>query len=93
MQARDRVLISATELAGVIETGDPVSVLDVRWRIDETDGRAAYLEGHIPGAVYVSLEDELSDHSISGRGRHPCRRAATWRSPRAAGESGRTRWW
>jgi thiosulfate/3-mercaptopyruvate sulfurtransferase len=32
---------------------------------------AAYLEGHIPGAVYVSLEDELSDHAVTGRGRHP----------------------
>lgn len=71
MQARDQVLISAAELAGIIEAGDPVSVLDVRWRIDEPDGRATYLEGHIPGAVYVSLEDELSDHSVSGRGRHP----------------------
>ena len=27
--------------------------------------------GHLPGAVYVSLEDELSDHSVTGRGRHP----------------------
>lgn len=71
MHARDRVLISAAELAGIIEGGGPVSVLDVRWRIDQPDGRAAYLEGHIPGAVYVSLDDELSDHSISGRGRHP----------------------
>lgn len=71
MQARGQVLISAAELAGIIEAGDPVSVLDVRWRIDEPDGRATYLEGHIPGAVYVSLEDELSDHSVSGRGRHP----------------------
>ncbi|ASW90049.1 sulfurtransferase [Mycobacterium marseillense] len=71
MQARDQVLITAAELAGVIEAGDPVSVLDVRWRIDEPDGRATYLEGHLPGAVYVSLEDELSDHSVSGRGRHP----------------------
>lgn len=71
MHARDRVLISAAELAGVIEAGGPVSVLDVRWRIDQPDGRAAYLEGHVPGAVYVSLDDELSDHSISARGRHP----------------------
>lgn len=71
MEARDQVLISATELADIIGAGDPVSILDVRWRIDDPDGRAAYLEGHIPGAVYVSLDDELSDHTISGRGRHP----------------------
>ena len=46
-------------------------MLDVRWQLTEPDGRAAYERGHIPGAVYVSLEDELSDHTIAGRGRHP----------------------
>jgi thiosulfate/3-mercaptopyruvate sulfurtransferase len=71
VEARDRVLITPTELAAVIDAGDPVTLLDVRWRIDEPDGRPAYLRGHLPGAVYVSLEDELSDHTIAGRGRHP----------------------
>ncbi|MGH3560552.1 MAG: sulfurtransferase [Mycobacterium sp.] len=71
MQARDRVLITAAELADLIRAGDPVTILDVRWRLDAPDGRAAYLQGHLPGAVYVSLEDELSDHTVSGRGRHP----------------------
>ncbi|SPM31913.1 3-mercaptopyruvate sulfurtransferase SseA, contains two rhodanese domains, partial [Mycobacterium terramassiliense] len=71
VQARDEVLITAAELARLIETGDPPAILDVRWRLDEPDGRAAYLDGHLPGAVYVSLEDELSDHTVAGRGRHP----------------------
>ncbi len=71
MEERDQVLITVTELAALIEAGDPVTILDVRWRLDEPDGRAAYLRGHLPGAVYVSLEDELSDHTIAGRGRHP----------------------
>ncbi len=71
MEARDQVLITATELAALIDAGDPPTILDVRWRLDDPDGRAAYLEGHLPGAVYVSLEYELSDHSIGGRGRHP----------------------
>ena len=65
------MLITAAELADLIDAGQPVAVLDVRWRLDEPDGRASYLQGHLPGAVYVSLEDELSDHSIGGRGRHP----------------------
>jgi thiosulfate/3-mercaptopyruvate sulfurtransferase len=65
------VLITAADLASLIQAGDPVTILDVRWRLDEPDGRAAYLHGHLPGAVYVSLEDELSDHTITGRGRHP----------------------
>ena len=68
---RDEVLITATELARRLAAGEPVTILDVRWQLTEPDGRAAYERGHIPGAVYVSLEDELSDHTISGRGRHP----------------------
>ena len=71
MEARDQVLITATELADLIEAGDPLTILDVRWRLDEPDGQAAYLEGHLPGAVYVSLDEDLSDHTVTGRGRHP----------------------
>jgi thiosulfate/3-mercaptopyruvate sulfurtransferase len=71
LNARARVLITAAELADRLHAGDPVTILDVRWRLDQPDGHAAYLQGHVPGAVYVSLEDELSDHSINGRGRHP----------------------
>jgi thiosulfate/3-mercaptopyruvate sulfurtransferase len=71
VNARAQVLITAAELADRLRAGDPVTILDVRWRLDQPDGRATYLQGHIPGAVYVSLEDELSDHTITGRGRHP----------------------
>jgi thiosulfate/3-mercaptopyruvate sulfurtransferase len=65
------VLITAAELADLLDAGDPVTILDVRWRLDEPDGHPTYLQGHLPGAVYVSLDDELSDHAIAGRGRHP----------------------
>jgi thiosulfate/3-mercaptopyruvate sulfurtransferase len=71
VDTRAQVLITAAELGGLIQAGDPITVLDVRWRLDEPDGRAAYLQGHLPGAVYVSLDEELSDHTIAGRGRHP----------------------
>jgi len=69
--SRDEVLITGTELARRVDAGEPLTILDVRWQLAEPDGRAAYEQGHLPGAVYVSLEDELSDHSRSGRGRHP----------------------
>jgi thiosulfate/3-mercaptopyruvate sulfurtransferase len=71
VDSRAKVLITAIELADLIQAGDPITLLDVRWRLDEPDGHAAYLQGHVPGAVYVSLEDELSDHTVAGRGRHP----------------------
>jgi thiosulfate/3-mercaptopyruvate sulfurtransferase len=71
MDTPGQVLISAAELADLIQAGEPATLLDVRWRLDEPDGRPAYLQGHLPGAVYVSLEEELSDHTITGCGRHP----------------------
>jgi thiosulfate/3-mercaptopyruvate sulfurtransferase len=71
MNSRDKVLISAGELMRVNSGDDRPLILDVRWRLDQPDGRADYLAGHIPGAVYVSLEEELSDHRLAERGRHP----------------------
>lgn len=71
MTGRDDVLISADDLMRWLEAGVRPVVLDVRWRLDKPDGYPDYLVGHLPGAVYVSLEDELSDHSVTGRGRHP----------------------
>ncbi len=68
---RAAVLITVGELRAAFGRGEKPALLDVRWRLDQPDGRAAYESGHIPGAVYVSLEDELSDHAVAGRGRHP----------------------
>ena len=47
-------------------------VLDVRYELGRTDGRAQYLAGHAPGAVFVDLDAELADPVGDGsRGRHP----------------------
>ena len=68
---RSEVLVTATELERLIADGTPPVLLDVRWQLTQPDGRAAYEAGHLPGAVYVSLEDDLTDHAVTGRGRHP----------------------
>jgi thiosulfate/3-mercaptopyruvate sulfurtransferase len=68
---RETVLIDPHDLRRRIAAGDCPALLDVRWRLDQPDGHAAYLQGHLPGALYVSLEQELSDHTRSGLGRHP----------------------
>jgi len=45
--------------------------VDCRWAMDDPEfGRRAYLEGHIPGAVFVDLEQELAAPPGAG-GRHP----------------------
>lgn len=65
------LLTSADDLRARLERGEEVAILDVRWRIDNPDGRSEFDRGHIPGAVYVDLDAELSDHTVAGRGRHP----------------------
>lgn len=71
MRPRDAVLISPEDLKRELAAGDGPVILDVRWRLDQPDGYADYVAGHLPGAVYVSLEQELSDHTRTGLGRHP----------------------
>jgi thiosulfate/3-mercaptopyruvate sulfurtransferase len=64
------ILITTDELAQRLS--DPrLRILDVRWTVMQPDGRAAFRDGHIPGAVFVDLDADLSDHSVTGRGRHP----------------------
>lgn len=71
------LLISARELQALLAAeagttdGPRTRVLDVRWTLTEPAGHRAYLAGHIPGAVYVDLESELSDHGPATLGRHP----------------------
>ncbi|WP_301120557.1 sulfurtransferase [Mycolicibacterium fortuitum] len=69
--ARDDVFVTVADLRDRLTSQAPVTLLDVRWSLAEPDGEQAYLSGHLPGAVYVSLDDDLSDHRIAGRGRHP----------------------
>lgn len=68
-------LITATELATLLEKvatgGAPVRVLDVRWSLGGPPGLPLYEAGHIPGAVYVDLDTQLSRHGEPEEGRHP----------------------
>ncbi len=49
-----------------------VSVLDCRFNLFRPDeGRAQYLDAHIPGAVYVHLDEDLAAPVGPTTGRHP----------------------
>lgn len=63
--------VSADDLNRLLASESAVRVIDVRWRLDRPDGHADYLEGHIPGAVYVPLGTELATHGQASEGRHP----------------------
>ena len=69
MKERD-VLIDAKALAAL--TPESVLVVDCRFALaDPGKGERDFLEAHIPGSVYASLDRDLSDLSKEGLGRHP----------------------
>ncbi|HET6858995.1 MAG TPA: sulfurtransferase [Streptomyces sp.] len=63
-------IITATELASDLAGPRPPVLLDVRWQLGGPHGLPAYESGHLPGAVFVDLDQELAGPSGAG-GRHP----------------------
>ncbi len=78
-------VIGASELARLLQTASPPAVLDVRWRLGGPPGVNSYLDGHLPGAMFIDLDSELSGKPGSG-GRHPLPESAVFgKSMRLAG--------
>ncbi|OJU84662.1 MAG: sulfurtransferase [Solirubrobacterales bacterium 70-9] len=51
---------------------DEVVLADSRWYADGRSGRDAYVGGHVPGAVFVDLDEALTRHEDAAvGGRHP----------------------
>lgn len=66
-------LIQPDELQSLLQA-DPAAVLVCDCSFDLTDpqaGRRAHDAAHVPGAVYVSLDDVLSTAKTGSNGRHP----------------------
>ncbi|HEY7208607.1 MAG TPA: rhodanese-like domain-containing protein [Gaiellaceae bacterium] len=46
--------------------------VDCRWELGNPGrGRERYLAGHIPGAAFLDVDEDLSDVTVAGEGRHP----------------------
>lgn len=50
---------------------EDVRVVDCRWYLDGRSGEEAYLGGHLPSAVWLDIDTELSDPASTADGRHP----------------------
>ncbi len=62
------LLVGVSELDKVMAQA---RVIDVRWKLgDPAAGRLLFLQGHIPGAVHVDMDQDLASAPGSG-GRHP----------------------
>nr|WP_085914268.1 sulfurtransferase [Pseudonocardia autotrophica] len=65
-------MVGPAALAADLAGPRPPVLLDVRWALGDPDGRAHHRAAHLPGAVYVDLDTELSRHTGDpADGRHP----------------------
>jgi len=64
-------LITVDQLQALMAS-TPVRVVDCRFNLMDTgQGRREYQEGHIPGATYAHLDDDLASPITADSGRHP----------------------
>ncbi len=70
--------------AWLAEHYDAVVVADVRWYLDGRSGYDAYVEQHLPDAVFVDLDRCLSAPPSAEEGRHPLPAPAVFASAMAA---------
>jgi thiosulfate/3-mercaptopyruvate sulfurtransferase len=83
----DAVLVSADALAGELAHDPPPVLLDVRWRLGGPPGIDSYRQGHLPGAVFADLDQDLAGPP-GPAGRHPLPDPAAFQAAmRAAGVS------
>lgn len=64
-------VISESELSDLLRQDDLI-VVDCRFTLTDTEaGQRAYAEGHIPGAAFMHLDDDMSSPVNESTGRHP----------------------
>lgn len=79
-------LVTADQLAASLDAGERLTVLDARHHLTHPGrGHEEYLEGHVPGAVFLDVDADLSAHPAAGAdgragsgGRHPLPDAAAF---------------
>jgi thiosulfate/3-mercaptopyruvate sulfurtransferase len=72
MIMRDTPLIQAAELATLQASPAPALVFDCSFDlVNPQAGRQAFEGGHLPGAGYISLDEDLSTPKNGRNGRHP----------------------
>jgi thiosulfate/3-mercaptopyruvate sulfurtransferase len=72
------ILVSPIRLSELIQS-DNCTVVDCRFDFSDPDkGRTGWLAGHVPGATYAHLDDDLASPIEAQTGRHPLPDAASF---------------
>jgi thiosulfate/3-mercaptopyruvate sulfurtransferase len=76
-------LITTNRLQALLNSGTNVSICDCRFELGQPSaGREAYAKGHIPGAIYIDLDADLSGAKTGTNGRHPLPSPDDWATTR-----------
>ena len=76
-------LITTNQLQELLDNGANVLICDCRFDLAKVSaGREAYAHGHIPRAIYVDLDTDLSAAKTGTNGRHPLPDSDDWASTR-----------
>ena len=71
-QQSHAALIQASDLMALMRDQSDVVVLDVSFDLIDTQaGERSHADGHVPGAIYLHLERDLSGARTGHNGRHP----------------------
>ncbi len=74
---RSTTIVSADQLAAHLSDPEWI-IFDCRFTLSNTEaGNLSYLQGHIPGARYVHLDNDMSSAITPTSGRHPLPDATT----------------
>jgi thiosulfate/3-mercaptopyruvate sulfurtransferase len=66
------MLIQAGELMALMKQAHDLVIIDVSFDLTDTQaGERSHAEGHVPGAIYVHLDRDLSGAKTGFNGRHP----------------------
>jgi len=76
-------LITTNQLQYLFNSGANVLICDCRFDLAQVSaGREAYAKGHIPEAIYVDLDTDLSGNKTGANGRHPLPYPDDWAATR-----------
>jgi thiosulfate/3-mercaptopyruvate sulfurtransferase len=76
-------LITSSQLERLLNGGADIRICDCRFDLaNPLAGHEEYFKGHIPGAVYVSLDEDMSGIKTGTNGRHPLPSPEAWAETR-----------
>jgi len=81
--SNEQLLITSKELALLLQNDAPLHLFDCRFDLKQALwGHEQFIQGHIPSAVFIDLDHDLSGPKNPKKGRHPLPHPKQWMQTR-----------